>query len=383
MQQGDLIRTGMFVAAAGVGAVLTLAGAELTGRLGSSTTVEQITSTPAQASKIGSSSSQGDLSVQQIYRLDSPGVVQISSRRPSPSAGGLGSGFVIDKAGHILTSNHVISGARGVRVSFSGTDQLEATVVGKDPSTDVAVLQVAAHSRSLSPLPLGDSDQVQIGDPVVAIGNSPALSRTATVGIVSSVQHGVDELSGGAAYTHTIQTDATINHGNSGGPLINTRGQVIGISAQLDPAEAATAASAAGIGFAIPIDTVKAVVEQLLTTGKVQHAYLGVEAAPVTESLARSFALPSGYGLIVQSVTPGSAAALAGLRAGSTAVAVSGESYRLGGDIIVAAAGKPITSEAQLRDVIKAMKPGQTLALQIWRGSAKQTIHVRLGRPPG
>ena len=234
MQQGALIRTSAFVAAAGAGAALALGGAELTGRLGSSTTIEQITSTAAQTSKIAPSSSQGDLSVQQIYRLDSPGVVQISSRTPSPSAGGLGSGFVIDKAGHILTSNHVISGARGVRVSFSGNNQLEATVVGKDPSTDVAVLQITAHSRSLSPLPLGDSDQVQVGDPVVAIGNSPALSRTASVGIVSSLQHGVDELSGGTAYAHTIQTDATINHGNSGGPLINTHGQVIGISAQLD-----------------------------------------------------------------------------------------------------------------------------------------------------
>ena len=383
MQQGALIRTSAFVAAAGAGAALALGGAELTGRLGSSTTIEQITSTAAQTSKIAPSSGQGDLSVQQIYRLDSPGVVQISSRGPSPSAGGLGSGFVIDKAGHILTSNHVISGARGVRVSFSGNNQLEATVVGKDPSTDVAVLQITAHSRSLSPLPLGDSDQVQVGDPVVAIGNSPALSRTASVGIVSSLQHGVDELSGGTAYAHTIQTDATINHGNSGGPLINTRGQVIGISAQLDPAEAAAAATATGIGFAIPIDTVKAVVEQLLTTGRVQHAYLGIDAAPVTESLARAFALPCNYGLIVQSITPGSGAAVAGLRAGTTAVALSGESYRLGGDIIVAADGKPVASEAQLRDVIKAMKPDQTLALQIWRGDTKQTLHVKLGRPPG
>jgi S1-C subfamily serine protease len=288
---------------------------------------------------------------------------------------------VIDKAGHILTSDHVISGAHGVQVSFSGVDQLDATVVGKDPTTDVAVLQITAHSRSLSPLPLGDSDQVQVGDPVVAIGNSPSLMRTATVGIVSAVQHGIDQPSGSVA--HTIQTDAAINHGNSGGPLINTRGQVIGISAQLYPDPAAAAAQAGGMGFAIPIDTVKSVVAQLLTTGKVQHAYLGIDAAPVTESLAKSFALPSDYGLIVQSVTPGSGADRAGLRAGTTAVAVAGESYRLGGDIIVAANGKPITDQAQLRNVIQAMKPGQTLALKIWRGSSEKTVHVRLGRPPG
>ena len=383
MQQGALIRTSAFVAAAGAGAALALGGAELTGRLGSSTTIEEITSTAAQTSKIASSSGQGDLSVQQIYRLDSPGVVQISSRAPSPSARGLGSGFVIDKAGHILTSNHVISGARGVRVSFSGNNQLEATVVGKDPSTDVAVLQITAHSRSLSPLPLGDSDQVQVGDPVVAIGNSTTLSRTASVGIVSSLQHGVDELSGGTAYAHTIQTDATINHGNSGGPLINTRGQVIGISAQLTPPRpqpppqppASASQSRSTPSKPSSNSSSPPAASSTPTSGSTPH--------PSPQSLARAFALPTTYGLIVQSITPGSGAAVAGLRAGTTAVALSGESYRLGGDIIVAANGKPVASEGQLRDVIKAMKPGQTLALQIWRGDARQTVHVKLGRPPG
>jgi putative serine protease PepD len=248
MQQGDIIRVSAFVAAAGVGAALALGGAELTGRLGSSTTIEQITTTTtaATAATTSSAARSGDLSVQQIYKLDAPGVVQISSRQPSPD--GLGSGFVIDKAGHILTSNHVISGARGVQVSFSGDNQLNATIVGKDPSTDVAVLQVAAHSRSLSPLPLGDSDQVEVGDPVVAIGNTPSLMRTATVGIVSAVQHGIDQPGGTGSYAHTIQTDAAINRGNSGGPLINTRGQVIGISAQLYPDPTAAAAQAAAVG---------------------------------------------------------------------------------------------------------------------------------------
>ncbi len=157
---------------------------------------------------------------------------------------------------------------------------------------------------------------------------------------------------------------------------------MIGISSQLG-ASGAAAAAAAGIGFAIPIDTVKSVVAQLLATGTVKHAYLGIDAAPVTVGLARAFALPCDYGLIVQTVTPGSGAALAGLRAGGTSVSVAGESYRIGGDIIVAAAGKPVSSQAQLRDVIQAMKPGDRLALEIWRGSSKQTVNVRLGRPPG
>ena len=385
MQQGDIIRALGTLTAAGVGAGLALGGAAITGHLGGATTIEQFTSATS-AAPASAASAGGNLSVQQIYRQDAPGVVQITGRLAPLVATGakaseeLGSGFVIDKAGHIVTSNYVIGGARNVKISFSGSDELDATVVGKDPSTDVAVLQVDAHSRSLSPLPLGDSDQVQVGDPVVAIGNTLSLDRTATVGVVSAVQHGIDAPSGAPAAEDAIQTDATINHGNSGGPLINTRGQVIGISSQL---RAAGRGGSAGTGFAIPIDLVKSVVAQLIETGTVVHPYLGIEAVPVSVSLARSFGLPSSYGLIVQSVTHGSAAAGAGLRAGATSVVVAGESYRLGGDIIVAAEGVPVTGEAQLREVIQTMKPGDRLSLQIWRGRTKKTVGVTLGRAPG
>ena len=381
MQQGDLIRTSVWIAAAGVGAGLALAGAALTGHLDNSTTIEQIASGPPTGAG-APSTPKGNLSVEQIYRLDSPGVVQINGLAGSPPAArrqALGSGFVIDKAGHIVTSNRVISGAPGLKVSFSGNDELDATLVGQDPSTDVAVLQVDAHSRSFSPLPLGDSDLVQVGDPVVAIGNTLRLDRTATVGIVSAVQRGVDSTR--SSVSHAIQTDAAINNGNSGGPLINSRGQVIGVSSQLG-ARVADPGSA-GIGFAIPIDTVKTVVAQLLATGKVQHAFLGIDAAPVSTSLARAYALPCNYGLIVQHVTSGTGAARAGLRAGRTAVVVAGESYLIGGDIIVAANGTPVTSVSQLRDVLETMKPGEKLALQLWRGDKKKTVHVKLGQPPG
>ena len=385
MQLGDLIRALGALAAAGVGAGLALAGAAITGHLGAATTIEQFTSAtsaaPASTAAVG-----GNLSVQQIYRQDAPGVVQITGSLSSLVATGaraseeLGSGFVIDKAGHIVTSNHVLGAAQNVKISFSGNDELDATVVGKDPSTDVAVLQIDAHSRSLSPLPLGDSDQVQVGDPVVAIGNTLNLERTATVGVVSAVQHGIDAPSGAPAAADGIQTDANINHGNSGGPLINTHGQVIGITSQL----ATTGAAGSGsTGFAIPIDMVKSVVAQLIQTGTVVHPYLGIEAVPVNESLARSFDLPCSYGLIVQSVTRGSAAAEAGLHPGATSVVVAGESYRLGGDIIIAADGVPVSGEAQLRDVIQTMKPGDRLSLQIWRGRTKKTVGVTLGRAPG
>ncbi len=344
MQQGDIIRVLGTLVAAGVGAGLALGGAAITGHLSGSTTIEQFTAAPSSPpAKVAAGS--GNLSVEQIYRQDAPGVVQITGGLGPVVATGaaaseeLGSGFVIDKAGHIVTSNHVLAGARQVKVSFSGNDELDATVVGKDPSTDVAVLQVNAHSRSLSPLPLGDSDEVQVGDPVVAIGNTLSLDRTATVGVVSAVQHGIDTPNGAPGLADAIQTDADINHGNSGGPLINARGQVIGVSSQLG-------VMGSGTGFAIPIDIVKSVVAQLIDTGTVVHPYLGIQAVPVTESLAHSFDLPCNYGLIVQSVTSGSAAAAAGLRAGGSSVIVAGESYRLGGDIIVGANGVPVTREA-------------------------------------
>jgi S1-C subfamily serine protease len=370
MQQGEFIRAGAWLVVAGAGAGLALAGAALTGNLGSSTTIEQVNTTPPIAASLASSGRA--LTVQEIYRLDAPGVVRISDTGGAAHHS-LGSGFVIDKAGHSVTSNLVVSGAGGLKISFSGAGEVDASVVGHDPATDVAVLQVDAHSRSLSPLPLGDSDLVQVGDPVVAIGNSKSLDRTATVGVVSGVQHGIDTADPGSD-GHAIQVDASVAHAGSGGPLINTLGQVIGVSSAGSPGS--------GMGIAIPIDTVKSVVAQLLQTGTVRHAYLGLEAAPVSESLARASNLPCSYGLIVQGVTPGSGAAAAGLRAGTTPVVVAGESYVIGGDIVVAAAGKPVTSESQLRNVVQAMKPGDTLPLQIWRGDKKERIDVELGRPP-
>jgi S1-C subfamily serine protease len=374
MQQGALIRAGALVVVAGAGAGLALAGAALTGNLGSSTTIEQVTTPPAIAASLANAGR--GLSVQEIYRLDAPGVVRISNADAKPSAANrsLGSGFVIDKAGHIVTSNLVVSGVSGIKVSFSGSDEVDASIVGHDPATDVAVLQVDAHSRSLSPLPLGDSDLVQVGDPVVAIGNSSNLDRTATVGIVSGVQHGIDT-GDPASGDHAIQVDAPVDHAGSGGPLINTLGQVIGVNSQ-------AGSTSSRIGLAIPIDTVKSVVAQLLQTGTVQHAYLGLDAMPVTPSLARAYNLPSSYGLIVQGVMPGTGAAAAGLRAGTTSVVVAGESYLLGGDIVVGANGRPVTSDSELRNIVQSMKPGETLTLQVWRGDKKKTIHVRLGEPP-
>lgn len=375
---------------ASAGAGLALIVASVTGHLGASTTVEEFVSVPSSSAR--SAGASGVLSVEQIYQLDAPGVVEISSITAIPrshragavssAARPLGSGFVLDKTGHILTTSDVIAGARSLGVSFSGSAELSARVIGVDPSTDIAVLQVDAHSSALTPLPLGDSDTVEVGDPVVAIGNPLVFARTATAGIVSGVQRNVDLASGASMIEHAIETDAALTRGNSGGPLINAYGQVIGMDAHVSPAED-PADDAAGLGFAIPIDTVKTVVAQLIHDGKVEHAYLGVSVVPVTGSIARVFDLPTAHGLLVQDVANGSSARKSGLRAGSSEVVVAGESYRLGGDIIVTADGAPVSTLAELRDVLETKSPGEELRLGVWRGDRRETLTIRLGEPPG
>jgi len=388
MRQEDFFRGLAMLSLASAGAGLALVGASVTGHLGASTTVEEFVSVPSSAIRGGPSN--GSLSDEEIYKLDAPGVVEISAmgsgRRGSSgtpaSVRPLGTGFVIDKAGHILTTSDLIAGVGGVSVGFSGGDQVNARIVGVDPATDIAVLQVDADSSALTPLALGDSDQVEVGDPVVAIGNPLSFTRTTTAGIVSAVERTVDSGSGAAMIEHAIETDATMNHGDSGGPLINAHGQVIGVNAP-DPAGAADHGGTAGLGFAIPIDTVKGVVAQLIHDGKVLHAYLGISAVPVTGALARIFNLPSSRGLLVQDVVRGSGASRAGLQAGSASVVFAGAAYHIGGDIIVSADGAAIVSEAQLRNVIEALAPGDLLRLELWRGGKEKSVSVRLGQPPG
>jgi len=289
----------------------------------------------------------------------------------------LGSGFVIDKAGHIITNYHVIQGARSVDVSFSDNESRRARVVGADPSTDIAVLQVKAPSRALTPLQVGNSDDVHVGDAVVAIGNPFGLERTVTAGIVSALQR-VIQAPNAYSIDHVIQTDAPINKGNSGGPLLDAQGKVIGVNSQIQSETGGNV----GIGFAVPIDTVKTVAAQLIKTGHAEHAFLGIRVQAVTADVAKLFRLPASYGLLVASVQPGSAAAKAGLRAGKQQVTVSGETYPLGGDLIVGVDGAPLMTLDQLRDVISGKQPGDTVALEIFRGDNRRTLNVKLGRQP-
>jgi S1-C subfamily serine protease len=290
----------------------------------------------------------------------------------------LGSGFVVDKAGHVVTNYHVVQGSRSVEVSFSNNESMKAQIVGVDPSTDIAVLQVNARSRALTPLPLGDSDTVRVGDEVVAIGNPFGLDRTVTAGIVSALQRPI-QAPNGYTIDHVIQTDAALNHGNSGGPLLNAEGQVIGVNSQI---QSGSSDGNVGIGFAVPVNTIKTVVAQLIRTGKIEHAFLGIGARAIAPDVARVFRLPVTKGLLVQTVEPGSGAAKAGLKAGTTQVVLAGESYVLGGDVIVAADGVPVGSLARLRDLVAAKKPGNTMKLEIYRGNKKLTLEVKLGRQP-
>jgi S1-C subfamily serine protease len=373
-------------AASLLGGGVALGAAWAAGAFHASTTVVE---RPALEAPSGSVARSG-LTVHQVYERAAPAVVQITTTlAPSedsfgggfstPSARALGSGFVIDKDGHIVTNYHVVKDAEKIQVGFSNRETVEATVVGSDPATDLALLHVDMPAQAMAPLELADSDAVQVGAPVVAIGNPFGLERTVTAGIVSAVQRAVTSPSGNAI-DHVIQTDAPINHGNSGGPLLDSQGRVIGVNSQIETGGAGD--GNVGIGFAVPSNTVKNVVAQLLANGKVERAFLGVSAQEVDPDLARTFDLPAQHGLLVASVTASSGASRAHLRAGTRDVVVEGESYRLGGDLIVAADGTPVRTIADLRDAVTAHKPGDTITLELYRDGKRRTVTVTLGEQP-
>jgi len=369
-----------------LGGVAALAGAAAIGAFDDSTSTTIVRASNSASTTVPVATGTG-LSVNEIYKRSGPGVVQVTATvggstetgRSQQSGQSLGSGFVIDNDGHIVTNYHVIDGATSIKVRFSNDDTLTATLVGSDPSTDLAVLDVDTDPNALTPLRLADSKQVEVGDPVVAIGNPFGLERTVTAGIVSALQRNVTAPNGWSI-DHVIQTDAAINQGNSGGPLLNSRGAVIGVNSQIQTGGSGD--GNVGIGFAVPSNTVDEVVAEILEDGNVQHAYLGVSAVEVTPEIAESYKLAVSEGLLIQTVASGSGAAGAGLKAGTQQVVVAGQSFRMGGDIIVAADGKSVTSVDELRDVIGANDPGDEIALEIYRGGAAKTVTVTLGQQP-
>ena len=394
-------RAAGLTAAAVLGAGLALGGAAALGGFhGDTTTVREVVGGSGSGVAAPAAFKQGPLSINEIYRRAAPGVVQVTSTSvvklnasdpfgfPIPgfqqqeTQSALGSGFVIDKAGHIVTNYHVVEGARSVEVSFSNRDSMKAKIVGSDPSTDLAVLKVDTPSSALTPLPLaGPSNVVRVGDSVVAIGNPFGLERSVTAGIVSALQRQI-QAPNTYSIDHVIQTDAAINHGNSGGPLLNARGEVIGVNSQIETGSRNVGSGNVGVGFAIPVNTVRDVAAQIIRTGTVEHAFLGIKGQAIDRNVANLFNLPASHGVLVDSVTPGSGASKAGLRGGSGQAVVSGESYQLGGDLIVKADGVTIGSLARLRDVIAQKKPGDTLQLEVYRGKNKITVDVELGRQP-
>jgi S1-C subfamily serine protease len=381
---------GLFAAAL-LGGGVALGGAALLGKLGDhNTTIRQEAVSSAAPVVFG----QGKrMSINEIYRASAPAVVHIETtsrvRQQSDFFGNpfgtsqtqraLGSGFVIDKAGHIVTNYHVVRGANTIQVSFSNNERFKAKVVGVDPSTDSAVLQVQVRSRALKSLPLGNSDAVRVGDEVIAIGNPFGLDRSVTAGIVSAVQRRIsapNQLS----ISHVIQTDAALNHGNSGGPLLNAQGQVIGVNAQIETG--GQSQGNVGIGFAIPINTVRDVAAQLIKQGKVEHAFLGIDGKTLQSDIGRLFHLPVTSGVLVASVRAGTGAAKAGLKPATSQVTVEGESWPAGGDVIVKADSEPVPSIERLVDLLAAKRPGDKVDLEVVRGTSRIHVNVELGRQP-
>jgi S1-C subfamily serine protease len=373
------------IATAGVGAAVAVGAVALLGGFDGHTTV--VTETADAQAAPSPRSSGRSLTINEIYERAASGVVQITTTSDSGFSTGpsgtptehRGSGFVVDKAGHVVTNFHVVDGADEISISFSNRDTVEADLVGIDPSTDLALLRVDARSSALTPLSFGNSDRVRVGDEVVAIGNPFGLDRTVTFGIVSGLQREI-LAPNTFAIDQVIQTDAPINQGNSGGPLLSMHGEVIGVNTQIRTADIGS--GNVGIGFAVPSNTVKDVVAQLLRTGRVDHSYLGISGQPVTADLADDYNLPVDEGVLVEDVRSGTGAKKAGLRGGQTQVVVDGDTYILGGDIIVSFDGKPITSVAELRTGLAAHKPGDEVEVGIFRDAKKMTVKVKLGRRP-
>jgi S1-C subfamily serine protease len=314
----------------------------------------------------------------EVYRKNIASVVNVKSRAVTfdffyglvPEEG-QGSGFIIDKAGHVLTNYHVIAEARQVEVVLHNRKSYKATIVGTDRSHDLAVLLIKAPD--LQPMTLGDSTHLQVGQKVYAIGNPFGLAGTLTRGIVSSIRS-VQEPDG-TAIDEAIQTDAAINPGNSGGPLLNWHGEVIGINTLI----ASNVGQSAGIGFAIPINTAKAVLNDLVTLGRVRRPALGVRTIPINSDLADQMSLAADYGLLIVQVVAGGSADRAGLHGGNERAYLGNVPIMVGGDLIIAIDGEKIEDQQGLAQMMNKHRAGDVVRVTIFRGKKKMDVQVTLG----
>jgi 2-alkenal reductase len=327
-----------------------------------------------------------------IYRSRGAGVVTVYSYfddRPAGEHAAQGSGFVVSKQGEVLTSAHVVTtagddgreteGASRVFVAFSDGDRVPARLIGWDVYDDVAVLRVQPRDHALEPVPLGDSAQVVVGEPVAAMGSPFGNENSLAVGVVSATRRSIDALTSNYTVADAIQTDAPITHGNSGGPLFDARGRVIGINAQIR----SESGQAEGVGFAIPINAAKRSLQQLVQNGRVVYAYVGVNAEDLTPSIARRFDYTVKRGAVVACVVPEGPGASAGLRGGGEKRELNGFEFRFGGDVVVAIGNTPVQSADDLvRVVSETLLPGQVVRFTVLRNGKRLVVPVRLGERP-
>jgi S1-C subfamily serine protease len=351
------------------------------------TTVHATTSKVEVLQSAGATS--GGFDPTSIYRAEGPGVVTVISTGLRTSAGddtaGLGSGFVVSGNGEIATNAHVVTSgegaairkASGVYVRFADGNQVSAQVKGFDPFSDVALLKVDPAGLTLRPLPLGTTKDLRVGAPVAAIGSPFGEEQSLSVGVISGLNRSIESLTGFAT-TGAIQTDAAINHGNSGGPLLDGRGRVVGINAQIQT----STGDGTGVGFAVPSDVVRTSLAQLRHDGRAHYAYLGVSHVELYPQLAQRFHLGVTSGAWIQVVTAGGPAERAHLRAGNGSARFQDQDYRVGGDVITEVAGRPVHNESDLARVLLAHRPGDVVVLDIRRGGKPMKVRVRLGERP-
>jgi len=325
-----------------------------------------------------------------IYARTSPGVVTIDAIFDGGTRS-QGSGFVVSKQGHVLTNSHVITtagegsertrGATSLFVEFADGDRLPASIIGWDLFDDTGVIKLDPRDHALTPVPLGDSDDVVVGEPVAAIGSPFGNENSLAVGVVSAVSRSIPSLTSGFSVSNAIQIDAPINHGNSGGPLLDGRGRVIGINAQIR----SESGNAEGVGFAIPINSARRSMEQLISTGKVAYAYIGITTQDVTPALAREYKLAAPRGALIERVVDGKPAQRAGLQGSSKEEVFNGATIGLGGDLIVALDGQAVESaDDVVRIVTDRLRPGQVVRVTVVRGGTgrRETVSVRLDERP-
>jgi len=320
-----------------------------------------------------------------VYHQASPSVANILTKAieydffmDAVPVEGAGSGFVIDPRGFILTNYHVIEGAQSIEVVLGDRSRYPAKAIGADQRNDVALIKIDPKGKKLAALPLGDSSALQVGQKVLAIGNPFGFQSTLTTGVVGALGRTV-QTSQTTFIDEAIQTDAAINRGNSGGPLINSHGEVIGINSAIFTPSGTTA----GIGFAIPINTAKAIAHDLMTDGRVHRAFLGVETLQVSGYLAEALDLPVQEGLLVETVTRGSPAAAAGLRGGDRIAQAGMQRIYIGGDVIVGIEGQKVASQFDMNVVLNRKRPGDTVTVTVYRGGKKMDVSVRLGERTG